>query len=405
MNLYILTAISLIIFINLFSSIYFAFTKSDANVKRWSPLIVAFSFVLIISWFMTDFATQWVLIEACTLIGALLISMSQNEKATNVAWKFLFLNSFGMGIAFLGLVILSYGVHNVISMNIDVIMEHIQEKQNPIIEVGIWLVVFGYSTKLGLFPNQYWVSDTYSESPSQISALFASLIPVSVSIAIRPIVKMDELMLIPHFSSKDALLVMGISTMVYSILTLYQVRDIRRITSLIAMFHNGAIGVFLWLNTSDGIFYLALTSLVVIKALIFASLGVLRLDLSSRIIDEINPKEGLHPMSKFIYLGSIFMAFAVPISPMFLSDMMAMRMAVKHSYYWYTLVPCLGITFFAITLYKILPIMNIDSRGFKLENYKMIRIRIGLTLFLFAIAILIAVYGFYLFTTGGLDNV
>ena len=98
------------------------------------------------------------------------------------------------------------------------------------------------------------------------------------------------------------------------------------------------------------------------------------------------------------------MAFAVPISPMFLSDMMAMRMAVKHSYYWYTLVPCLGITFFAITLYKILPIMNIDSRGFKPENKKLIQIRIGLTLFLFAIAILIAVYGFYMFSTGGLDN-
>ena len=299
MNKYTLTAVSLVIFLNLFSSVYFAFTKSDASVRRWSPLIGAFYFVLIISWFMTDFATQWVLIEACTLIGALLISMSQNEKATNVAWKFLFLNSFGMGIAFLGLVILSYGVHNVVSMNINVIMQNIQAKQNPIIEVGIWLIVFGYSTKLGLFPNQYWVSDTYSESPSQISALFASLIPVSVSIALRPLVKMDELMLISHFSSKNALLVMGVATMIYSILTLYQVRDIRRITSLIALFHNGAIGVFLWLNTSDEIFYLALTSLVVIKALIFASLGVLRLDLSSRIIDEINPKDGLHPIYIF----------------------------------------------------------------------------------------------------------
>ena len=134
MNLYTLTAVSFVIFLNLFSSVYFAFTKSDASVRRWSPLIGAFYFVLIISWFMTDFATQWVLIEACTLIGALLISMSQNEKATNVAWKFLFLNSFGMGIAFLGLVILSYGVHNVVSMNINVIMQNIQAKQNPIIE-------------------------------------------------------------------------------------------------------------------------------------------------------------------------------------------------------------------------------------------------------------------------------
>ena len=163
--------------------------KSDANVKRWSPLIVAFSFVLIISWFMTDFATQWVLIEVCTLIGALLISMSQNEKATNVAWKFLFSKFIWYGHCISRTCNSFSRVYNVISMNIDVIMEHIQEKQNPIIEVGIWLVVFGYSTKLGLFPNQYWVSDTYWKVQVKYLPYLPHLIPVSVSIAIRPIVK------------------------------------------------------------------------------------------------------------------------------------------------------------------------------------------------------------------------
>lgn len=405
MNLHVLTLVSIIIVIVIFGSVLFSFTKSKANIPRWSLLIAFFVFVLILSWYMTDYSTQWVLIEACTLIGALLISMSENEKATSVAWKFLLLNSFGMGIAFLGLIILSYGVHTVVSMNHDAILQNIPASHNSMIEVGLWLVVFGYSTKLGLVPNQYWVSDTYSESPSQISALFASLIPVSISIAIRPMIQIDEMLPGNHFSSKMGLLVMGISTMIYSIMSLYQVKDLRRMTALIALFHNGAIGVFLWLNTTDEIFYLALTSLVVIKSLIFSAMGVLRLDLPSRIIDDIKPEEGLHPMSKFIFLGSIFMAFAVPISPMFLSDMMAMRMAVKHSYYWYAIVPCFGITFFAITLYKVLPILNMDSRDYHPDNKKFIQRRVGLTLVLFAIAIVLAFYGFYMFSSGGLDNV
>jgi hydrogenase-4 component F len=340
MNLHTLTIISVLVFINVFISVLFAFTKSHARISKWSVLIVLFVFVLILSWYMKDFTAQWVLIEACTLFGSLLISMSNNEKSTMVAWKFLLLNSFGMGIAFLGFIILSYSAHAVASMNIAITMQNIQASKSTLVDVGLWFVVFGYSVKLGLFPNQYWVSDTYSESPSQISALFASLIPVSLAIALRPVIQMDSLITTEHFNSRNALLVMGIATMIYSILTLYQVRDIRRITALIALFHNGAIGVFLWLNTGDEIFYLALTSLVVIKSLIFSAMGVLRLDLPSRIIDEINPKDGLHPISKFIYIASIFMAFAVPISPMFLSDMMAMRMAVKHSYYWYILVPC-----------------------------------------------------------------
>jgi hypothetical protein len=39
MNKYTLTAVSLVIFLNLFSSVYFAFTKSDASVRRWSTWI------------------------------------------------------------------------------------------------------------------------------------------------------------------------------------------------------------------------------------------------------------------------------------------------------------------------------------------------------------------------------
>ncbi len=405
MNLQYLALFSILIFFINFLNILFAFTKSTANVAKWSVIVILFAAVQILSWFAGDLALQWVLIEACTLFGALLISMSENEKSTAVAWKFLLLNSFGMGIAFLGLIILSFGIHSVVTMDTATIMNNIALQQNSFVEIGIWLAVFGYSVKLGLVPNQYWVSDTYSESPSQISSLFASMIPVSVSIALRPIIQMDILMQHPHLNARHGLLVMGIATMIYSILTLYQAKDIRRITSMIALFHNGAIGVFLWLNTSDEIFYLALTSLVVIKTLIFSSMGILRLDISSRFLNEISPSEGVSSVSRILFLASVFMAFALPVSPMFLSDMMALKNAVKHSYYWYTLVPGLGICFFAITLYKILPVMNIESRGFKPENRTKITVRAILAGAVFILAFLLSIFGFYMFAYKGLGNV
>jgi hydrogenase-4 component F len=290
-------------------------------------------------------------------------------------------------------------------MDHEEILQKIAISHNPMIEIGVWLTVFGYSTKLGLVPNQHWVSDTYSESPSQISALFASLIPVSIAIAIRPMIQIDVLLPGNHFSARMGLLVMSVATMAYSIWALYQVIDFRRLTALIGLFHNGAIGVFLWLNTSDEIFYLTLTSLVVVKTLVFSAMGVLRLDKHSRIIAEIKPEVGLHPMTKFIFLGSIFMAFVVPISPMFLSDILAIRIAINHGYYWYSIVPCLGIIFFVIALYKLLPILNVDSRDFLPENKDDIKIRIGLSLFLFGLAFVLAFYGFLMFSNGGLDHV
>ncbi|MCX7999857.1 MAG: formate hydrogenase, partial [Leptospiraceae bacterium] len=85
MNVEFLSIVAILIFLNILINILTAFTKSKARVSRWSLLVVLFSVSLILSWHTKDFATQWVLIEACTLFGALLISMSDNDKAISVA--------------------------------------------------------------------------------------------------------------------------------------------------------------------------------------------------------------------------------------------------------------------------------------------------------------------------------
>ncbi|MCB1157634.1 MAG: hypothetical protein KDK45_09040, partial [Leptospiraceae bacterium] len=67
--------------------------------------------------------------------------------------------------------------------------------------------------------------------------------------------------------------------------------------------------------------------------------------------------------------------------------------------------PGMGILFFAILLYKILPIVNITPRPFNPQNEKYIRIRIGLTLLIFTTSLLFVIYSIFIFSNGGLGNV
>ncbi|MCB1189362.1 MAG: formate hydrogenase [Leptospiraceae bacterium] len=401
MSLMALFFINLITFVIIYLTLIFAFLKSKENVHPWSALVVILFIVLTASWYSDDMALQWVLIEASTLIGALLISMSRTEKSIEVAWKFLLLNSFGLGIAFLGLIVLSYAIHINVTMKASELIKDIHESHGLMVEIGLWLAIYGYSAKLGLFPNHFWVSDTYAESPSQISSAIASFLPIAVSIAMRPLIQMDLIHSTSMINSVTGLFVMGVITMFYSIWTIYHTNDIRRITAQIALFHSGSLAVFLCLNPSDTIFYFVLASNLTVKALLFFAMGILRIDAETRMLNEIQEETGLSKTATSLYIASFGMAFVLPLSPIFLSDLLLIQIGLNQLKYWIVVVPILGLIFFVIGMFKILPIMNIPSRKFLSENRRILNIRVFFTSILISIILVMGVYGLFMFSTGG----
>lgn len=405
MDLTTLSFIACITFVLVFLNLLLAFTKSQENVNYWAGLIVILFSVVITSWWMEDLAWQWVLIEATTLFGALLISMSRNEKSIEVAWKFLLLNSFGLSLAFIGIIILSFGIHSQVTTNATEILNQISSHQNRLVETGMWLAIFGYSAKLGLFPNHFWVSDTYAESPSQISSLISCLYPATIGIALRAFVKMDYQFTSVHFSSSSGLLILGIVTMFYSLWTLNQTNDIRRITAQIALFHSGALAVFIFLNPPDEIFYYALSASVTVKALLFSAMGIFRIDAGTRNLTGIKPEEGLNRWSTSLYIFSVGMAFVIPFSPFFVGDLLLLKIGFTVGKYWVLIVPFLGLVFFLVAINKLLPLLNINSRKFFPQYEKILRIRLVLTFLILLLALAVGVYGVFHLSYGGFSNV
>ena len=96
-NLYGLTTLSFIVcitFVLVFLNLLLAFYQEPGECKllgRANCYTIQCSYYFLVD---EDLAWQWVLIEATTLFGALLISMSRNEKSIEVAWKFLLFEFF-----------------------------------------------------------------------------------------------------------------------------------------------------------------------------------------------------------------------------------------------------------------------------------------------------------------------
>lgn len=403
MNKEIITILGIISFVSVLLILLKTFAKSDEKIANWSPFIILLFIVILISWWVSDLSLQWVLIEATTLFGAILISLSKTERSIDVGWKFLLINSFGLGLAFMGIIFISFGTKDDTSTSLELagLFPKISSHQNLLVETGIWLAVFGYSAKLGLFPNHFWVSDTYAESPSQISSILSAFLPVSVVLAINPFLILETQFTEFHFSTVNALMILGLITMVYSLLTVHQTDDIRRITALTALFHSGGLAVFVSLYPGDELIFYALAANITIKSLLFTSMGILRMDLGSRVLTGIEPSRGLNHSSIFLHLFTLGMTFVLPFSPFFIADLYILKIGFQNGKHWVVFIPILNLAFFLVLLHKFLPLVDLKDRDYLPDSKSILSTRFKITILMALSSSGLGFYGIYMFITGG----
>ncbi|TGL53121.1 formate hydrogenase [Leptospira kemamanensis] len=391
MNLFYCTG--LVAFVVIFLVSIFAPTKGQTRIWLWSILKVLFFSVLFCSWFTDNLVLKWILIEASTLFGALLISSSGTEKSFHVGWKFLLINSYALGLAFLGIVILLFASTPLENLEFASLKNGLVGQSGLLIETGILLTVYGYSGKLGLVPNHFWVGDTYAESPSQISSLIASFVPVSVVLAIRPLVNLEK-EVNPHLiNASNGLLFIGILTILYATLMLVSRDDIRRISAKVALFHTGMLTIFLRIDVSDDVFYFLLTSTILVKLLVFISMGILRMDAGKRNISQILNNESLSHKALYVYLLALLISFVFPLSPVFILDLKIVEIAILNHQFYLFLFPILGSVFFFIALNKVLPMVKLPNRDFNPSLYKILTIRYSFFWFSLLLTVGVGTYG------------
>jgi hydrogenase-4 component F len=128
----------------------------------------------------------WLLIEATTATSALLVAFSGKPRALEAGWKYLVLTSLGLGVALLGIVLLSAGApHGGLSaLSWGSLGEYNAGRDNAL--VAYLLVMIGLAAKIGLAPVHNWLPDAHSEAPAPVSAMLsAALLPSVLLVAWR----------------------------------------------------------------------------------------------------------------------------------------------------------------------------------------------------------------------------
>jgi hydrogenase-4 component F len=141
---------------------------SARRAGRYSALACVFLSAMVLAVVADNLGVTWVALEATTIATAFLVGHAGGRRALEAAWKYVVLGSVGVGIAFLGVVLLYAATRAVGSPTLSWIeLTTLRPALDPTVtRLALALAALGFATKAGLAPMHSWLPDAHSQAPA-----------------------------------------------------------------------------------------------------------------------------------------------------------------------------------------------------------------------------------------------
>jgi hydrogenase-4 component F len=121
----------------------------------------------------THLGLLWVFVEGTTLASAPFIYYEGDKAALEATWKYVFICSVGIALAFVGIILLSMSAGDTVSLFFDDLEAHAGRLSPFWLKLAFPFILVGFGTKMGLAPVHAWLPDAHAESPAPISAVLS----------------------------------------------------------------------------------------------------------------------------------------------------------------------------------------------------------------------------------------
>jgi hydrogenase-4 component F len=220
------------------------FQQRHAERLYYVALLVFWSALLAVP-LAANLGAAWLLIEATTAASALLVAYSGRPRALEAAWKYLVLTSVGLGIAFLGVIVLQAAQHHAggaIGLDYRSIHAAAPGLDRHSALVAYVLLLGGLAAKVGWAPVHNWLPDAHSEAPPPISAMLsAALLPSVLLVAWR--VQQALAAAVGGHTSRELFLWFGLVSLAVAVPFLWRPLAWKRLLAYSSLEHMGVIAL------------------------------------------------------------------------------------------------------------------------------------------------------------------
>jgi hydrogenase-4 component F len=303
--------------------------RRGANL--YGVLVPIFLAAMALAVLANNVGVMWVAIEATTVATAFLVGHHRSRAALEATWKYVVICSVGIGLAFLGTVLLYFaslhaGASSGNALNIDVLLAHASRLDPAVTRLGAGLLLLGYGTKAGLVPFHTWLADAHSQSPAPVSALMSGVLLSVAFAALLRIKSVVDLALGTGFL-RTGLLIVGLLTLATAASLLVVQTDFKRMLAYSSMENMGLVAVAAAAGTNLAIAALLLHVLAhgIAKTLVFLSAGQLQAAHDSTEISDVTGVLARSPLIGIAFAVGLAVLLGLPPFAMFASELSISR--------------------------------------------------------------------------------
>lgn len=319
----------------------FVFAHSEAYLKGNDPAEYRLYFMLVMllttaiagAYFASNLAVTWIFLEATTLCSAGIIYYRRTAQTLEAAWKYVFVCSTGIAMAYLGILLLAAAT-KCESLSYEAVAAAAPGGNPLYLKTAFLLILCGYSCKVELFPLYTVGVDANFAAPAPASALISTGLVNAGFLALFRVYKLlSATEVFPWVRS--VLLLVGVLSLLIGALFLRRTNNYKRFLSYstienmgIAAIGLGIGGIGVW----AAVFHVVCHTLV--KSSLFLQMAVVRQVYDSYRINRIGDYIHINRVGAIGLLTGMVVLMAFPPSPLFVSELMILRETIVGDRWW-----------------------------------------------------------------------
>ncbi|MBR5333683.1 MAG: hydrogenase 4 subunit F [Alistipes sp.] len=319
----------------------FIFIHSEAYLKRddikdyrnYFALLMLLTTAITGVYFANNIAITWILLETTTLCGAGILYYRRSEVTLEATWKYLFVCSTGIAIAYLGILLLCAAAANT-SLNYADLRTLIAEGNPLYLKAAFLLVLTGYSCKMEIFPLYTIGVDANFAAPAPASALLSTGLVNAGFLAIFRVYK-----LFTHTELvgwvQNVMLIIGITSLVVGALFLRRTNNYKRFLSYSTVENMGIVAIGLGVGGAGiwaAVFHVVCHTLI--KSSLFLQIAIVRQVYNGYRINRLGDYININKVGAIAMIAGMIAVLAFPPSPLFISELMIMAEALAGGAWW-----------------------------------------------------------------------
>ena len=341
----------------------------------------------------SNLAIAWIFIEATTLASGYLIYFKRTKHSLEAAWKYIFMCSIGIALAFVGIILLSIGTGTLNSLQYTDLYNNAKLIHPFWLKLSFIFILFGMGTKMGLAPVHFWLPDAHAQAPSAISALLSASL---LNCAYLIILKVYKIQILAGFSdiAKLMLLLMGFLSIFIAAIFLYNSRNYKRMLAYSSIENMGILAIATavgGLGMYAGILHLIGHSFS--KAAFFLTSGNILTMFRSKKVKSVIGVLKIENKTAWLFVACCLAIIATPPSLLFMSEFLLLKQMFINKQFILAILLLLLLTIiiFGITQ-TVFKMVFSDGQSEKLEIAKQNKSKVRFSMLISQIILLAIVF-------------